>query len=468
MTARRKPRLADAPPGRPSADVVVLPSQRRAAVVNEFQSDAVEIEERPPPRIARLMLYAIAGLIAAAVTWASLSHVDEVTVATGKLVTTEPNMVVQPLETSVIRTIDVAVGDTVKAGEVLATLDTTFTQSDVEQLRNKVATVDAEIARLEAELTGKDYTVPIDTASPTQAAQARLFVQRKAFRDAKLKDFATRIAQAEATLATSQAEETVLEKRRETLGEIEAMRNTLMQNQNGSKLNYLQSHDTRLEIDAALSRLRGNQVEMQHAIEKGATERQAFIEEFRQGAVEDLVKARDQRNSAAEELKKAELRRSLVVLTAPAEAVVLDIAQRSIGSVVREAEPLFTLVPLHVPLEAEISIEAKDIGHVAVGDSVRLKLDAFPFQKHGTMSGTLRTISRDAFSTPQGAQQQAGPLVYRARVAVTDTALRSVPPSFRLIPGMTVTGEIKVGRRSVISYFLYPLLRGLDESIREP
>ena len=43
-----------------------------------------------------------------------------------------------------------------------------------------------------------------------------------------------------------------------------------------------------------------------------------------------------------------------------------------------------------------------------------------------------------------------------------------VPRSFRLIPGMAVTAEIKAGERTILSYFLYPLLRGLDESIREP
>ena len=57
---------------------------------------------------------------------------------------------------------------------------------------------------------------------------------------------------------------------------------------------------------------------------------------------------------------------------------------------------------------------------------------------------------------------------YKARIKLTSGELRNVPTSFRLIPGMPVTAEIKAGERSVISYFLYPLLRGLDESIREP
>ena len=99
-----------------------------------------------------------------------------------------------------------------------------------------------------------------------------------------------------------------------------------------------------------------------------------------------------------------ELRRNMVALTAPADAVVLDLAQRSIGSVVREAEPIVTLVPLNVPLEAEVSINSRDIGRVSTDEPVRLKFDAYPFQKFGTASGTIRTISRDAFTpNPQDA-----------------------------------------------------------------
>ena len=154
----------------------------------------------------------------------------------------------------------------------------------------------------------------------------------------------------------------------------------------------------------------------------------------------------------------------MVALTAPADAVVLEVAKRSIGSVVREAEPVFTLVPLDVLLEAEVLVKARDIGHVGPEQEARVKLDAFPFQKHGTASGVVRTVSEDAF-TDEGKSEQS---FYRARVLLSDTRLDRVPEKFRLIPGMTVIAEIKVGKRSVMSYFLYPLLRGLDESIREP
>ena len=82
---------------------------------------------------------------------------------------------------------------------------------------------------------------------------------------------------------------------------------------------------------------------------------------------------------------------------APADAIVLEVADRSVGSVVKEAEALYTLVPLDSPLEAEVSVEDRDIGRAATGASVRLKLDAWPFQRHGTLDGRLRTVSQESF-----------------------------------------------------------------------
>src|ERR1700730_4872464 len=125
--------------------------------IGEFQSDAIEVEERLPPRIARITLYCVVVLIIAGVSWASLSSVDSIITAQGKLITTSPNLVVQPLETSVIREIHVKVGDRVNKGDLLATLDPTFSQADLDQLTKRVAAFDASINRLRTELAGEDY-----------------------------------------------------------------------------------------------------------------------------------------------------------------------------------------------------------------------------------------------------------------------------------------------------------------------
>jgi hemolysin D len=446
-------------------------------IVSEFQPDAVEIEERSPPAVTRITLYMIAALIVVAVGWASLSTVDEIVTAQGKLTTTQPNVVVQPLETSVIRDIRVAVGDSVHRGQALATLDPTFPKADVDALRTRIAALDATIERLEAELDGRDFVTP-DPANPEDAVQSRLFLQRKGYFQASLNNYDAQIASLQAELQTNKSEETLTAQRLETLRSIEAMRLELMQAETGSKLNLLLSRASRLEVEDGLSHLRGDQVDLAHKLERTHAERQVFVEDFGRNALQDLVDTLAKRNAAAEDLKKAELRQHMVILTTPVDAIVLETAHRSIGSVVREAETLFSLVPQDAPLQAEVSVDSKDIGEVAVGQPVRLKFDAFPFQKYGTASGVVRVISQDSFMPEAGGEAAgAGPPeqthrpshpFYRVLIDLTDIQLRGLPEEFHMLPGMTLSAEMKVGRRSVISYFLYPLLRGLDESIREP
>lgn len=444
------------------------PSPGRAALVAEFQSDATEVEQQAPPRLARLTLYGILALIAFAITWASVSQVEMIVTAQGKLTTTRPNLVVQPLETSVIREIHVKAGDRVNRGDVLATLDPTFSQADFDQLRSRVAGLDASIDRLRAEVEGGEYTVR-DLTDADQVLQGKLFLQRKAAYDAQLQNIDAQIASARANLRTAQDEEGVLLQRLETMRSIEAMRTSLMDKEVGSRLNFLLSRDARLDVESNLARIRGSIADTTHRLEKARADQKVFTEEFRRTAYQELVETLPKRNSAAEELKKAELRRQLIVLQAPADAVVLEIANRTVGSVVREAETLFVLVPRDVPLQAEVNVEGRDIGQVSLGQAVRIKFDAFPFQKYGTASGVVRVVSEDSFSPDPKAEgaRRAPALIYRVLIDLRDTGLRLQPERVQFIPGMAVTAEMKVGQRSVISYFLYPLLRGLDESIRE-
>jgi HlyD family secretion protein len=250
---------------------------------------------------------------------------------------------------------------------------------------------------------------------------------------------------------------------------IETMRSTLMEKAVGSKLNLLLSRDARLEVESNLAHVRGNIADYEHRVDKARADEKVYVEDFRKTAYQDLVEILAKRDAAAEDLKKVELRRQLIVLKAPSDAVVLEIANRTIGSVVREAETLFVLVPRDVPLQAEVNVSGKDIGQVSVGQPVRIKFEAFPFQKYGTGTGAVRVISQDSFS-PDGKSEAPGHATvpyYRVLVDLVDAHLRSPADRIHFVPGMAVTAELKVGRRSVLSYFLYPLLRGLDESIRE-
>ena len=246
------------------------------------------------------------------------------------------------------------------------------------------------------------------------------------------------------------------------------MQEALMAQQFGARLHLLEARERRLNGQRELDMVGNKEHELKREKSALESEKTAFMKGWRQKAMEDLLSTSRERDSVNEQLQKADKRKQLVSLVAPVDAVVLDMAKLSQGSVVQAAEKMFTLVPLGDTLEAEVSIDAIDIGYIKTGDSAHLKLDAFPFQKHGALQGKVRTLSEDAFKREAGLNPNASSAYYMSRVTLGTELLRNMPDKTRLLPGMTLSAEIVVGKRSVMSYLLWPMMKAMDEAIREP
>lgn len=444
--------------------------QREAArtITAEFQPDAVVLEQRQPPWLTRVTLYVLLAFIAIAIAWASLSRIDVIVTAQGRVVTSAQPVVVQALETSVLRSLDVKVGQTVRKGDTVATLDPTFATADVTQVKQRLASLAAEVGRLEAELAGAAYP-PVGSAED-DLLQADLLERRNAEYGARVKGFQADLARLDADLQGTRRARQVLADRLAGLRQIETMKADLNQKRFVSDLDLLEARNRRLEVEQGFEDATSREKQLGQQIEQTRHALDAFTRAWRQRILDDLLKARRDRDAFAENLAKAERRSALVVLTAPLDAVVLDINRRSVGTVAKEADVILTLVPQGVPVEAEVQIAAEDIGFVRKGDPVRVKIDAFPFQKHGTMNGAVTVLGEDAFPVDASSPAQlraTSRAWYVARVSGLAGELREVPADMRLVPGMTLTAEIRVSERSVISYFLYPLMRAFGESIRE-
>jgi len=236
------------------------------------------------------------------------------------------------------------------------------------------------------------------------------------------------------------------------------MRASLAASQYGSRLNLLTATDQRLEMLRTQDFDRNGLAESEHQLASTIANRDAFVEQWTGQVSQELVTARNGLDTAQQQLTKAAKHKDLVRLEAPEDAVVLKLAKLSVGSVLKEADPFITLAPVH--------ISAREIGFVRPGDSATIKLDPFNFVEHGTASGAVRWISEGAFT-----QDDNGNTVdpyYKARIALTKVQLTGVPDSFRLVPGMTLTADINIGSRSVFSYIVRGLIRGVNEAMREP
>lgn len=434
--------------------------------VIEFLPDADEIERSPLPRSARITLHVLLAALVSFLLWASFSEIDQVVVAHGRLVTPSANIVVQPLETSIVQSIDVKIGQIVKKGQHLATLDPTFAQADETQLRNQLNSLENQEKSLEAELFGKK---PIDKASANSDGQlqAELSLERQANYLAQVAKMDENIARLQATLATNHHDQQLLSERVKPLREIENMQETLISRNFGARVRLLEAQEKRQEVERELQLSKNRELEIKRELASLEAEKVAFKKNWRQKMMEEMLSTSRDKISVVEQLQKANKRRELVTLTSPSDAVVLDIAKLSLGSVVQGGGAFFTLVPLGTDLEAEIEIDSSDVGYVKVADESRIKLDAYPFQRHGVLNGNVRIISEDAFR----GESESNPKVaayYKGRISLSNLHLKKMPALARLLPGMTLNAEIVVGKRSVISYLLWPLTRALDEALHEP
>jgi len=439
-------------------------------LVRLFQSETAEITESPEPFGVRATVYVLAGFMVALLFVAIFVRLDRVVNSTGWIVTTQPTQVIQALDPSIIKTIDVREGRRVKAGEVLATLDPTFAAADVSALRSQVASLDAQIARCEAELAKQPY-VPPPSPDPATAQYSELqksyYTQRKAQFDAQLRAYDEQIAQLKTTVAKLQNDQLHYGDRAKLAKEVEDMRATLAAAQVGSRLNLLAATDTKTELLRNAEYAHNSLVENQHQLESTISNRDAFIQQSAAQTSQELVTARGQRDTAAQQLEKATKHKDLVRLEANEDSVVLRMAKLSVGSVLKEGDPLMYLAPLGSPMEAEVKMTTRDVGFIRPGDPVTIKLDTFNFIEHGTIDGTLRWISEGAFTIDDNGGPTNDPY-YKARIALNEFNLRDLPKDFRLIPGITLAGDVHIGTRSILMYMVSGALRGMGEAMREP
>jgi len=234
-------------------------------------------------------------------------------------------------------------------------------------------------------------------------------------------------------LEFSKSEVRTIEARLQSARETERMTERLVEKNFQSRLALINQRERRLELEQALINA--------------------------QARLNDLF---SQKNALEQQLVKAKRRKDVIRIVAPRDSVVLEVSSLTKGSVARATEPLVTLVPTDVPVLAEVSIGPADISGISSGQEVRIKLDAFPFQRHGYLTGTVSAVSPD--SIQKGGAVEPGSYMLRVQF---DPPENSDSIIYRLIPGMTLVAEVLTDKRTVLEYLFDPLLKIKMESLNE-
>jgi hemolysin D len=444
-------------------------------VILEYQSPSTAIINMPMPRIARGFAWTLSSMVAALIVVASVVKVDRVVSASGVVVARAPTIVVQPLETAIVRSIDVHPGDTVHAGQVLARLDPTFATADMGALVAQVSTLQAQVSRIQAEVENRPFVYT--GLEPNMALQASIYGQRQAEFNFKIENYQQKIDSLAATIARASADIANYGDRLNYARTLEGMRKELEHLNVGSKINTLAAMDSRVQMQAGLDTAHQQQLGAQRDLAALIAERNGYVQNWHAELADKLTDALGKLSDARESLNKAQLRRQLVELRAQQDGTVLTISKVSVGSVLNPGQQFITLVPTDAPLEVEANVDGKDDGYIAVGDKVDVKFDTFPYSQYGLAHGVVRIVSPDSFSAQDEQRNPTGVVPvsnnqngvwYRARLTLDDIALHNTPNNFHLTPGMPVTADIRVGKQTMMHYMLGKYIPLATEGMREP
>ena len=435
----------------------------------QFLPSALEVQETPPSPLGRCLLWLLLALFAIGIAWACLGQVDIVVTAPGRIVPTGQVKRVQAPELGSVAALLVVEGDEVSAGQPLLRLDPAYVEADSRNVReqlNDIAVQSAWRQALEHWLAdGWDRAAPEHLpqrfAAADQMAADALYARHRQEITARMQVHSRELAANRAEQATLRAEREGVQATLQVLVQRVSAYKTLQDQQYGARVQYLEMLQQQTELERAIPVLQSREgalVETAAAID---ARMRATLGEIRKANLLALAQLDSERIGLRQSARKLARHRQQLELVAPVAGTVQELAVHTVGAVVSPAQELMKVVPADAGMEVEALLQNKDVGFVREGQSAQVKIDTFNFTKYGLIDAKVLDISNDAVEDPRLGW------VFRIRLLLDKDWVAVEGKRIRVSPGMAITAEVKTGRRRLIEFFLSPLLRYQQESVRE-
>lgn len=425
---------------------------------HEFKPLLVEIEERPLNPLGRSVYWIVMATILFAALWMVLGRVDIVVTARGKVIPRGEVKTVQPLNTGVVRSIRVRAGDYVTKGQVLMEIDPSNVDPELVSLNSDYTQAALEIERINALMEDRPMNPGDLKVDPKVLA-----VQQEIYRSEKI-SLALRIKAKQESLKQLD-QRLASEKERagqaaymvgiltEKIRRLEKVRDIISRNEFDQTAGEKKRYET--ELDTSRHR-RAELLTQKNQVSQKIT---FTREEFRNRLLGELAEKKQRSLYLEARIKKAEFISRRQQIISPVDGYISQVLIHTVGGVVSPAEKLARIVPSDSPLQVKAMLQNQDAGMVAEGMDVSIKVDTFDFQKYGTLGGKVAGLSKDSVE-----HDRLG-LVYETFIDLARKSLVVDGNETFISAGMSVIAEIKVGERRIIEFFVYPLIKHLDEGM---
>ncbi len=438
--------------------------------LKSFLPPSLEVMEKPPHPAPRIILAIVAGICLFGLVWAIVGKVDVITVAEGKIIPSGKIKEIQPFKRGVVSRILVSEGQLVEAGSPLIELDQTQTTADALRLavEEKFAEekktrreIMVELLRRPAGESIPDEEILNDPRLKGDLKNGRLLKEEYLSIVAQWQTLESQLEERKAEWASSQE---IIKQLTQTLPLVEQRLRaykSLFDRQLVTMNEYLALEEERLRQFHGLESEKARSQQLAAAIRAMEKQIQAQRAQSLSDVLNDLDDLDRQGEALAQELAKVRDLGSKQILYAPVTGTVKGLVANTVGGVVEPAQVLMELVPMGEILEVEAFVSNQDIGYVQANQSAEIKIHTFPFTKYGVIGATVAHVAEDAT-----VDEKLG-LIYRTRLVMEKNTILVDGQEVPLLPGMAVSAEIATDKRRLIEFFLAPLLRMKDESLRE-
>lgn len=390
----------------------------------DFMPSLLEIIERPAHKAGTVIILGVFTLLIAAIVWACLSEIDVVITSSGSIQPVGNLNVVQSYANGSVKAINITEGDYVEKDDVLIELDTQSLDIDAEQLDSQKKILDAQL---------KIYTKIKDGEKLSEI---------------KIDDYDD---------------------------ELKTYIQSILDNDKSyhNTLDNLEKDKENADLNHQIAQIQLEEYEA-NGTEREAEMQELMVQQYELAKAQADVKIKDtktqyssQVNSKISEisgqldeietnLEKYSLSKDYQYITAPVSGHINSINVNTIGAAVTSAQELVTIVPDNTPVEMVCYVKNMDIADVEIGMETEIKLEAYPYNKYGTVKGKVKYISPSAFVSEQMGS------VYLVKIEITDKH-----DDIDIISGLSGSVEIKTDKRTVMDYFLEPIKKGFGESLKE-
>lgn len=425
---------------------------------HEFKPLLVEIEERPLNPLGRTLLWSIVIFMVISSLWLFFAKIDVVVSARGKIIPTGEIKVIQPIETGVIRKLLVKEGQFVHEGDTLVEIDPSVTETNLESKRKNLEQLQLEIARLSALIDGTDFVIPSTCKdSGLIATQQLVYKTTKQGYEQQISLIKKQKLQAMHQLESIIEDEKRLTELSQDAKEKEQRLEKVLDII--AKSDYETAHKEVIEYRQQAIMKEHDMSQYEEKINELNEQELLQTQTYKNKLLDELTRSTKEATQLKVEVEAIVFKNAKQRLISPVDGYVGKLMVHTVGGVVSPAEKLLTIIPKDAPLIIKATVLNQDIGFIKDKMEAAVKVDTFDFQKYGLVHANVLHISDDAIE-----DEKLGP-VYEVYLEPKEEYLMVDGKKIYLTSGMSVTAELKVGKRRVIEFFIYPIIKYLDEGM---